>query len=82
MDEEYIQGWKRFEELAGRHFSHEQREKMRKGGIIFDRVVGRPPDRRRVVYTYWSLYLRFMVKSGGKFLVFVTFLITYLRIPF
>lgn len=75
-ESEYTETWDGIEGRAGRSFNHQQRKKMRDSGIIFDKLKGRPPKRCKVVYTYWSLYLRFMVKTGGKFAVFFILLYT------
>jgi len=65
---QYIEGWEALERRAGRRFHHTARKFLRKeAGIIFERLVGRPPHRRRVIYTFWDLYQRVMMETRGNF---------------
>ena len=65
-DSEYIEGWAELEKRAGKKFNHKERCTLRECGIIFDKLKGRPPGRHKVVYTYWSLYLRALLKLNGN----------------
>jgi hypothetical protein len=73
---EYIETWPNIEKKAGRHFSQFQRQKLREAGVIFDKLKGKPPNRRKVIYTYWTLYLNFMVQNNGKFAILLIFLLS------
>jgi hypothetical protein len=65
-DADFTCTWERIEKRAGKTFSHKDRTCLRQAGIIFDGSSGRPPDRIRFVYTYWSLYLNWIVKEKRK----------------
>lgn len=61
---DYIETWEELERRAGRTIYQKERHMMKAAGIIFKRIKGRPPRRHRVIFTYWTLYLRFMMKNN------------------
>ncbi len=71
---EYWEHWEELERRAGRKFSYAQKKKLKEECIAFEKFEGRPPHRCKVIFGYWSLYLRFMMKTQGKFIIFLFFM--------
>ncbi len=66
-EQQYIETWGDLERRAGRTFSHAERQRMRAEAVVFDRVSDHPGyPRRRIVFTYWDLFLRYLMQMGGK----------------
>lgn len=63
VQEVALEGWDEIDRYLGRHTTPNQKKKLHKGGIIFDRVVGFGSNRKRKIFTFPSLLQRFLLKN-------------------
>jgi hypothetical protein len=63
-EEEALVGWDEICSFLRCELSSSQRRRLRDAKVIFNRLEGRPPNRRKKIFTFPSLLQRYLMIKG------------------